>query len=171
MSAYGIYFLILTIGYIIYYSVVISMDLFGKKGGSKSDVEEIPVGIGVDDDEDKPAVVRESKNGSGFSIGSESEEEAEPEPGSVDEFDNDSDMNDGDQTFGNADSQFDEEEQRLAAEDALYQELSEAVNKIDDVERSYQYTYDSAAMSIALGKKDTKIRVSTRTVGNKGGVI
>ena len=63
MSAFGIWAIILTGIYLIYYPVVIALDLFGKKGQKKEGVEVFDTGTGddatvmEDDEEEAPAKV------------------------------------------------------------------------------------------------------------------
>ena len=49
MDPFFIYFLVLTGIYLAYYTVIITLDLHGKKGGKKDSAEIIPVDSGVDD--------------------------------------------------------------------------------------------------------------------------
>ncbi len=68
MSAFGIWAIILTAIYIIYYAVMISIDLFGKKGQKKDGVEVFDT-AGIitdgenDDDVEVPTQVVETENG------------------------------------------------------------------------------------------------------------
>lgn len=68
MSAFGIWAIILTGCYLVYYPVVISLDLFGKKGQKKDGMEEFDTGGvnasgGVDDDDETPTDVVDTGNG------------------------------------------------------------------------------------------------------------
>ncbi len=65
MSAYFIFIIVLTVVYVLYYSIVIVQDLYGKKGEATTSEEVIDVSS-MDDDNESVAVV-ESDNG--FSIG------------------------------------------------------------------------------------------------------
>lgn len=65
MSAYFIFIIVLTVVYILYYSIVIVQDLYGKKDEATTSEEIIDVSS-MDDDNESVAVV-ESDNG--FSIG------------------------------------------------------------------------------------------------------
>ena len=67
MSSYLIFALVLTVAYVIYYAVIIIQDLYGKKGGEKSDVEEFDV-RSMEDTEDSVSVTESEE---GFSIGNE----------------------------------------------------------------------------------------------------
>ena len=85
MSAFGIWAIILTGIYIIYYPVVICLDLFGKQGQRKDGEEVFDTGAGegdgsVDADEETPTNVYETENG--YRVGDElagDEEEESPQ--------------------------------------------------------------------------------------------
>lgn len=66
MSPFAIFTIVLIIIYIVYYSVLISRDLYGKKNAIKSDDEEFD--IGFLQDEETAVGVMESENG--FSLNS-----------------------------------------------------------------------------------------------------
>ena len=67
MSAFGIWAIILTGIYLIYYPVVIFLDLFGKKGQKKDGVEVFDTGTGdeapvmADEEEETPAPQQEEE--------------------------------------------------------------------------------------------------------------
>ncbi len=72
MSAFAIFALFLTVLYVIYYSVIIMQDLYGKKDAPKSTEEEIDVSQMQETEE--PMSVTESADG--FRLGGEQEEDA-----------------------------------------------------------------------------------------------
>ena len=76
MSAFGIYFLVLTSALIIYYAVIIVMDLLKKGKKGKSDEEEIEV-----DNEDEQKSVVETAEGFDVSSGALSVDEEYPDEG------------------------------------------------------------------------------------------
>lgn len=60
MSTFGIFAAVLTFVYVVYYAVIISMDLMGDKGKKKTDVEVFAVESSADDSyEEQPTYVRE----------------------------------------------------------------------------------------------------------------
>lgn len=60
MGAFGIYVAILTFIYIVYYAVMIGMDVVGSNGKKKAEVEEFTVGNAPDEDfEEEPTMVSE----------------------------------------------------------------------------------------------------------------
>ena len=73
MSAFAIFTLVLTVLYVIYYSVIIMQDTYGKKDAPKSDEEEIDVGQMQDSEE--PTSVSESSDV--FRIGNDDEAQQE----------------------------------------------------------------------------------------------
>lgn len=74
MKSYFIFVLILTAAYLVYYTVIIVQDLYGKKGTGKTDEEVFDLGA---PDDEQSVDVAESETG--FSIGSEMyETEATP---------------------------------------------------------------------------------------------
>lgn len=79
MSAFTWFAIILTVGYIIYYTVMIMNDLYGKKPEDKNSTEEIdvPIDEGEAIPDDAPIQVSESEEG--FSVG-EDQYEASPSP-------------------------------------------------------------------------------------------
>jgi hypothetical protein len=171
MSAFGIYVICLTVAYIIYYAVMIGMDLTAKDKNKNQEVMEIAVNGGVnDDDEEQPILVQmDSNSETGFSEGDKEEvnEETETmESSVVDEFDNDPELRKENATFGDP---YEDEEKRAVAEDALFRDISEAVEDLSDIQRNYQYSYGSAAMQMALAKTDgIKVKVHSRK-RQKGG--
>lgn len=85
MSAFGIWAIILTGCYLVYYPVVISLDLFGKKGQKKDGVEEFDTGGieaagGVDDEEETPTDVVDTGNGYRVGDVEEDQEDDDHEP-------------------------------------------------------------------------------------------
>lgn len=63
MGAFGIYFICLIFAYLIYYSVMILMDIYGKKG-QKADTEEVfQVGGGAGTEEKAEQVLEKSDGG------------------------------------------------------------------------------------------------------------
>lgn len=67
MNSYLIFALVLTVLYIIYYAVNIARDLYGKKGGGKSDEEVFD--LGIEDLAEESIDVSENENG--FSVGTD----------------------------------------------------------------------------------------------------
>lgn len=65
MKAFMIFAVVLTIGYVVYYTVVIVHDLYGKPKEKKADAETFDVSDMEDDDES----VNVSENDGGFSVG------------------------------------------------------------------------------------------------------
>jgi len=60
MGAFGIFVAILTFIYIVYYAVMIGMDVVGSNGKKKAEVEEFAVGNAPDEDlEEEPTMVSE----------------------------------------------------------------------------------------------------------------
>lgn len=66
MDSYFIFAIVLTVAYIIYYAVIITHDLYGKKGTDKPNEEVFDLGA---PEEEESVAVTESETG--FSIGSE----------------------------------------------------------------------------------------------------
>ena len=80
MGSFGIYAIVVTFVFVIYYVVMICMDLFGAKGEKKESVEVIHAGAPVDNADGTPAVspVRISEIGEGkYQIERPGEEEPE----------------------------------------------------------------------------------------------
>lgn len=80
MSAFGIWAIILTGCYVVYYPALIFLDLFGMKGQKKDGVEEFDTGsgdAGVSDEEEEetPTVVVDT--GNGYRVGDEEEQPAD----------------------------------------------------------------------------------------------
>ena len=73
MSPFLIFVTVLTIGYVIYYAVIIMQDLYGKKGESKEDIEEFEVSTMAG--EESPIVVNE--DGTNFKVGNDEDNESE----------------------------------------------------------------------------------------------
>ena len=73
MSPFLIFVTVLTIGYVIYYAVIIMQDLYGKKGESKEDIEEFEVSTKAG--EESPIVVNE--DGTNFKVGNDEDTESE----------------------------------------------------------------------------------------------
>lgn len=73
MSPFLIFVTVLTIGYVIYYAVIIMQDLYGKKGESKEDIEEFEVSTMTG--EETPIVVNE--DGTNFKVGNDEDTESE----------------------------------------------------------------------------------------------
>lgn len=69
MDAYFIFAIVLTVAYVLYYAVVITHDLYGKKGTDKPEEEVFDVGAS---EEEESVTVMESETG--FNIGGESYE-------------------------------------------------------------------------------------------------
>lgn len=69
MDAYFIFAIVLTVAYVLYYAVVITHDLYGKKGTDKPEEEVFDVGAS---EEEESVTVTESETG--FNIGGESYE-------------------------------------------------------------------------------------------------
>ena len=76
MGAFTIYFFVLTGIYLVYYSIIVLMDLFGKKGKKDADMETIAVTD--DDEEEQYQVVTEGKKGQ-FTISGPTVEDTEQE--------------------------------------------------------------------------------------------
>lgn len=80
MGSFGIYAIVVTFVFVIYYVVMICMDLFGPKGEKKESVEVIHAGTPVDNADGTPAVspIRISETGEGkYQIERPGEEEPE----------------------------------------------------------------------------------------------
>ena len=73
MSPFLIFVTVLTIGYVIYYAVIIMQDLYGKKGETKEDIEEFEVSTMAG--EETPIVVNE--DGTNFKVGNDEDNESE----------------------------------------------------------------------------------------------
>ena len=73
MSPFLIFVTVLTIGYVIYYAVIIMQDLYGKNGEPKEDIEEFEVSTMAG--EETPIVVNE--DGTNFKVGNDEDNESE----------------------------------------------------------------------------------------------
>ena len=73
MRPFLIFVTVLTIGYVIYYAVIIMQDLYGKKGEPKEDIEEFEVSTMAG--EESPIVVNE--DGTNFKVGNDEDNESE----------------------------------------------------------------------------------------------
>lgn len=81
MGAFGIFVAILTFIYIVYYAVMIGMDVVGKNGKKKAEVEEFAVGNAPDEDfEEEPTMVSEDGDTPAANTG-EAKETATPSTG------------------------------------------------------------------------------------------
>lgn len=81
MGAFGIFVAILTFIYIVYYAVMIGMDVVGSNGKKKAEVEEFAVGNAPDEDlEEEPTMVSEDGDTPGANTG-EAKESATPSTG------------------------------------------------------------------------------------------
>lgn len=81
MGAFGIYVAILTFIYIVYYAVMIGMDVVGSNGKKKAEVEEFAVGNAPDEDlEEEPTMVSEDGDTPAANTG-EAKESATPSTG------------------------------------------------------------------------------------------
>ena len=175
MGAFTIYFFVLTGIYLVYYCVIVLMDLFGKKGKKDGGMETIAVTDAADDDDEQYQVVSEGRNGEftisrpddGNDDGDDddrqqyiAEEEAagydaEPSEGEV--------ADDTVDEYGNA--VIPDEEQEGAGvrsgsvvdDDEDYEQLFEeskaaAEEAATPVRPNYQYGYDLATARVALGQ-------------------
>ena len=77
MSAFAIFAIFLTVAYAIYYSVLITHDVYGKKDAPKTDDEEIDVSPMQETEEPTPV----SESADGFRMGREAQAEAEQQSG------------------------------------------------------------------------------------------
>ncbi len=77
MSPFTWFAIILTVGYIIYYTVMIMNDLYGKKPEEQNHSEEIDVPTTTDEAEAEEAPIEVRESDEGFSVG-EAEYEANP---------------------------------------------------------------------------------------------
>lgn len=81
MGAFGIFVAILTFIYIVYYAVMIGMDVVGSNGKKKAEVEEFAVGNTPDEDlEEEPTMVSEDGDTPAANTG-EAKETATPSTG------------------------------------------------------------------------------------------
>lgn len=81
MGAFGIFVAILTFIYIVYYAVMIGMDVVGSNGKKKAEVEEFAVGNAPDEDlEEEPTIVSEDGDTPAANTG-EAKETALPSTG------------------------------------------------------------------------------------------
>lgn len=81
MGAFGIFVAILTFIYIVYYAVMIGMDVVGSNGKKKAEVEEFAVGNAPDEDlEEEPTMVSEDGDTPAANTG-EAKETAPPSTG------------------------------------------------------------------------------------------
>lgn len=81
MGAFGIFVAILTFIYIVYYAVMIGMDVVGSNGMKKAEVEEFAVGNAPDEDlEEEPTMVSEDGDTPAANTG-EGKESATPSTG------------------------------------------------------------------------------------------
>lgn len=81
MGAFGIFVAILTFIYIVYYAVMIGMDVVGCNGKKKAEVEEFAVGNAPDEDlEEEPTMVSEDGDTPAANTG-EAKESATPSTG------------------------------------------------------------------------------------------
>lgn len=81
MGAFGIFVAILTFIYIVYYAVMIGMDVVGKNGKKKAEVEEFAIGNAPDEDfEEEPTMVSEDGDTPAANTG-EAKETATPSTG------------------------------------------------------------------------------------------
>ena len=81
MGAFGIFVAILTFIYIVYYAVMIGMDVVGSNGKKKAEVEEFAVGNAPDEDlEEEPTMVSEDGDTAAGNTG-EDKESATPSTG------------------------------------------------------------------------------------------
>jgi hypothetical protein len=88
MSAFAIFVLVLTVIYVIYYSVVIMQDLYAKKDAPKSEEEDFDVS--QMDNPEEPISISEETNG--FRLNGDSVEDSE-EPSNITFIENDDDAN------------------------------------------------------------------------------
>jgi len=88
MSAFAIFVLVLTVIYVIYYSVVIMQDLYAKKDAPKSEEEDFDVS--QMDNPEEPISILEETNG--FRLNGDSVEDSE-EPSNITFIENDDDAN------------------------------------------------------------------------------
>ncbi len=79
MSPFFIFAIVLTVAYLIYYTVVILHDLYGKKGEKKSEEETFE----IDTSEDAEESVEVSESEMGFSVGGNDYEVGMDEPSPV----------------------------------------------------------------------------------------
>ena len=74
MSAFAIFVLVVTVIYAIYYSVIITQDVYGKKDAPEAKEEEIDISQ-MKTDAEEPTTVSESEDG--FRIGDQQDDDAE----------------------------------------------------------------------------------------------
>ena len=121
MSAFGIFAAILTFVYVIYYAVMISMDLFGSKSQQKENVEVI---ASLDSKQNEEEVVDETPT---FVDEEGSIDTAQPTPSPDTPADDNSEADDGNQEVS-------KEDIASADNNELYNEAKEAKEKAADLD-------------------------------------
>ena len=170
MSAFGIYFLVLTTALILYYIIVIGMDLFKKSKKGRSDVDEIEV-----DDEDEQKSVVETDEGFDVSSGMLPEETDAASPENedftiTDEEDNyvtDDEVatlvNEEDYTIGGGDD--DEEPHDFPdsfGEDEIIADIRQQMDEtLDDGNMEYQEVMDSTSFEVMM-EQPRKLSASSK---------
>lgn len=164
MSAFGLYFVVLTVLLLLYYACLIAWDLFKKDSKQRDDVEEIDVS---DTDDEEPTSVHVTEKGIVYgeaepSADGEGGDEQEGDPDDDPYADEESDIADADEdeTFLNDDSGKNLTDEQLARLQA------QLAAEMDAVEQEYQYVYDSTEFHVTMRQPRSSKTKVLRSFGN-----
>lgn len=157
MSAFVIYCIVITGLYLIYMTVVITMDLFGKKGQKKDDLEVFNTSD-EESPETQPTAVKETEDGySLLPAGGQPSDD-----GSIvinGDEEGDTDDEDEEEPVTDPDDDSDLEEEALESMTA-YESLKDMSNNFDVVYPFFQEEHDNSTFSFLLAQpinKESKI--------------
>lgn len=179
MGTFAIYAIVLTVVYLLYMTVTIAIDLYGKKGQKKNDLEVI---IGSDDtgsdSEDVAQVVSETDGG--YAIGEDSPsagfvetgEESDDEDNGSDDSEESGDDNE-DEEVEQAEQPVDEEDdsamimEESLAEQAMYDNyVKDMQAQMEPVRPEYQHQYNSEDFAFIMAQPMNKVTKITRRIIN-----
>ena len=162
MSAFGIFAIVLTVIYVVYYGVMLAYDQYGVKGQKKNDVEEFE---SPDQGHEVSRRVHENSDGT-FSVTDEQPEVEEQSPASDDLYDappvDDETYHeeDIDITTGEEDDHQDGGGVDAGDDDSAYHRLLQYTDDLPTIIPSFEEEYDSMGMSIVMNQPmDVETRV------------
>ena len=156
MSAFGIYVIVLTVIYVIYFGVMLAYDQYGVKGQKKNEVEEFD----SPDDDHKPSSRKVRENGDGtYSMTDSAEEEEEHDQQEVDDDgqggiydDKPEDDTTGETPEDEAPPVTDEEEEDDDESFAVYERIKQTQEEMMTIYPEFDEQYDAAEFSVVMNQ-------------------
>ena len=158
MSAFGIFAIVLTSVYVVYFGVMLAYDQYGVKGQKKDDVEVFD--RPAEDFHDRSRHVRENGDGS-FTVTDESPEEESPVGDGLFDAPPDDSYQDDDNidiTSGDDDGVVDDDDVVMPGDsddgddNSVYNRLKQIQEELPAIVPSYEEEYDSAGMYVVMSQ-------------------